>query len=65
VLVVLAARDEPSLARLCDAATDAGHQVVRFFEPDLGDSLTAAAFAPSARRLLARLPLALRGEVRT
>lgn len=65
MLVLLAARDEPGLARLCDAAAAAGHRVVRFVEPDLGNSLTAAAFAPSAHRLLARLPLALRGEVRT
>jgi hypothetical protein len=65
VLVVLAARDEPGLTRLCDAATSIGHRVVRFVEPDLGHRLTAAAFEPAAHRLLARLPLALRGEVRT
>jgi len=65
VLVVLAARDEVRLALLCDAATRAGHHVVRFFEPDLGHRLTAAAFEPAAYRLLARLPLALRGEVTT
>ena len=65
MLILLATRDEQQLARLCDAAAVAGHRVVRFFEPDLGHSLTAAAFEPSARRLLARLPLALRGEVRT
>ena len=61
-LVLLAAADERSLGWLCDDAAAAGLCVVRFHEPDLGHSLTAAAFEPAARRLVAHLPLALSGR---
>lgn len=66
-LVVLAARDELSLGRLCQDAAAGGLRVATFHEPDLGGALTAAAFEPAAHRLVAHLPLALsrRGEVRT
>jgi hypothetical protein len=59
--------DELTLGWLCQDAESSGLKVVRFYEPDLGDALTAAAFEPAARRLLAHLPVALseRGEVRT
>lgn len=60
-LVLLAARDELALGRLCNDVAAAGHRVARFHEPDLGDALTAAAFEPAARRLVAHLPLALTG----
>jgi hypothetical protein len=59
-LVVLAAPDELSLGWLCTDAGTAGLRVVRFHEPDLGHALTAAAFEPAARRLVAHLPLLLR-----
>ena len=58
-LVLLAARDELALGWLCDDAATAGWRVVRFHEPDLGGALTAAAFEPAARPLLAHLPLTL------
>ncbi|WP_428847179.1 hypothetical protein [Nocardia arthritidis] len=66
VLVVLAAPDELALGWLCADAAAAGHRLVRVHEPDLGGALTAAAFEPAARRLVAHLPLAFaeRGEVR-
>jgi hypothetical protein len=66
-LVVLAAADELTLGWLCDDAAAAGFRVVRFHEPDLDGSLTAAALEPTAHRLVSHLPLALsRGkEVRT
>jgi Peptidyl-tRNA hydrolase PTH2 len=66
-LVVLAVPDELSLGWLCDDATAAGLRIVRFHEPDLGGSLTAAALEPAGHRLVSRLPLAFsRGEeVRT
>jgi len=50
-----------SLGWLCDDAASAGLRLVGFHEPDLGYSLTAAAFEPAAYRLLAHLPLALNG----
>lgn len=58
--------DEVALGWLCDDVAAAGLRVVRFHEPDLGYSLTAAAFEPAAYRLVAALPLAFsgRGEVR-
>ena len=65
-LVVLAAESELALVRLCADAAAAGLPVARFREPDLDDALTAVALMPAARgrfRPLARLPLALRGEV--
>jgi hypothetical protein len=57
-LVVLGATPA-ELARLL-RATD-GLPSVAFYEPDLGDELTAAAFSGDARPLLSCLPLALRG----
>lgn len=65
--MVLAAPDELSLTWLCADAVAAGLRIVRFFEPDLGHALTAAAFEPAARRLVGHLPLvfARRGEVTT
>jgi hypothetical protein len=63
ILVLLAARDEPDLAELCNDATARGLRVVRFHEPDLGGALTAAAFEPAAHRRLAHLPLALARQV--
>jgi ribosomal protein L29 len=56
---LLAAPDEPFLFGLCDAAKARGLRVSRFFEPDLGNALTAVALEPAARRLVSRLPLAL------
>jgi hypothetical protein len=72
-VVVLAASDELSLSWLRADAVTAGLRVATFHEPDLGDALTAIALEPTARRLVAGLPLALancltptrRGEVRT
>ncbi len=58
-LVILAAPDELALGWLCSDAEAAGLRHVRFYEPDLGDALTAAAFEPAAARLLRALPLAL------
>jgi hypothetical protein len=67
ILVLLAVPDEVALGWLCDDVAAAGLRVVRFHEPDLGYSLTAAALEPAARRVVAALPLAFapRGEVRT
>ena len=59
---MLAIADELSLCWLCDDVASAGLRLVRFHEPDLGYSLTAAAFEPAAHRLVAHLPLALDGR---
>jgi hypothetical protein len=66
-LVMLATPDEASLSWLCADAAASGLRLIPFYEPDLGDALTAVALEPAARRLVAHLPLALysRGEVRT
>jgi hypothetical protein len=67
--VVLAAADELALGRLSTDAVSAGFRTARFFEPDLGGSLTAIALEPAADRLTKRLPLAFtrtyRGEVKS
>ena len=64
---MLATRDELALGWLCDDVEAAGFRAERFYEPDLGGALTAAAFEPAAQRLVSHLPLALSGrrEVRT
>ena len=59
-LVVLVVADELRLSWLCDDVALAGLSVVRFHEPDLDGSLTAAAFEPAAQRLVSHLPLALK-----
>ncbi len=58
-LILLAVTDEEELGWLCAHARAAGLRVVRFHEPDLDDSLTAAALEPAAYGLVAHLPLAL------
>lgn len=57
-LVVLEVPDESSLTALVDRAVAKGLAVATFREPDLGDSLTAAAFDPRAKGLLRRARLA-------
>jgi hypothetical protein len=63
-LIVLAAPDELSLGWLCHDAVAAGLRVSRFYEPDLGGALTAAAIEPAGRRLVSRFPLAFSGQER-
>lgn len=58
-IVVLAARDELALSWLADDATETRIEHTRFREPDIGGSLTAVALAPTAARLVRKLPLAL------
>ncbi len=60
--MLLAAPDELSLGWLCADAAAADLRLVRFHEPDLGHALTAAAFEPAARRLVAHLPLVFDGR---
>jgi peptidyl-tRNA hydrolase len=61
-LVVLAAPSEQALDELSRRALHRGVPHSVWTEPDLGDEVTALAFAPgsAARRLCANLPLALR-----
>jgi hypothetical protein len=63
-LVVVAVPDEAALLDLIKEAAGRGITRTAVREPDLGDEVTAAAFAPGldARRLCANLPLALRGD---
>jgi hypothetical protein len=58
-LVLLSVPDELRLSRLHADALTARRRVVAFHEPDLAGSLTAVALEPAARRLVARLRLAL------
>jgi hypothetical protein len=64
-LVVLTVPDELSLSWHCADAGAAGLRVVRFYEPDLGDALTAAALEPGGWRLASRLPLAFPEHTRS
>nr|WP_256335414.1 peptidyl-tRNA hydrolase [Microbacterium sp. 77mftsu3.1] len=62
-LIVLTAPNVASLTELTEKARARGIVVTVFREPDLGDEITAVAFAPSdqTRRLLSNLPCAGRG----
>jgi hypothetical protein len=52
ILVLLAVRDELSLAWLRADALAAGLRIASFQEPDLSNSLTALALEPAASRLV-------------
>lgn len=60
-VVFLAASDEGQLALTRAKLELYGIETVSFYEPDLGNSLTAFAVGEEAEKRLARLPLALRG----
>ena len=57
-LVLLEVPDEKALELQLARCTGCG--VVPFYEPDLGDALTAFAVGPDAARVLSSLPLLLR-----
>lgn len=59
-LIVLEAKDARALSDLQEKAKSRGINVQEFREPDLGDEITALAFAPgkATKRLLSNLPLA-------
>lgn len=57
-IVILHAADEVALLDLVARAEAAGIAVATFREPDLGDSATACAFEPKARKLLQKIKLA-------
>lgn len=59
-LVLLECTDESALLELVRSARAAAVRYAVFQEPDFGMSHTAAAFSSEARRLLSRLPLALK-----
>ena len=60
-LLFLCARDETALRWLLDDSGQAGHPAVPFYEPDLGNALTAVAVWDAAR-LCRKYPVALRSE---
>jgi peptidyl-tRNA hydrolase len=57
-LVVLKAKDEPSLSELSRLAARRGLRAACFREPDYDDALTAIALEPAAKPLLRRYALA-------
>lgn len=59
-LVVLSAPDERALVELIAWIEHHGIECSSFFEPDLGQSLTAFAAPGTAGKLVSSLPLALR-----
>lgn len=58
-LAMLSVADERALHELLEQAAHRGLRVSAFREPDRGDELTAIALEPAAKRLCARLKLAL------
>ena len=60
-LVLLSVADEDRLWQLLERARGHGIRAASFFEPDLGDALTAIALEPgtTTRRLCRSLPLLL------
>jgi len=59
-LALLEAENELELRYLLELAERRGIPAAPFHEPDRDDELTAVAFGPTGRRLLSRLPCALR-----
>lgn len=59
-LIILAARDEQGLYKLIEKLDIHGLKYSKFFEPDIGNALTAIAIVPSpcAKRFCSNLPLA-------
>lgn len=59
-MAVLTAQDETELGHLARVAEEESIPITRFYEPDIGDQLTAVAFGPlpRTRQLLSNLPLA-------
>lgn len=63
-MAVLAARDEDELDHLARVAEQQAIPITRFYEPDIGNALTAVAFGPlpHSKKLLSHLPLAGDGK---
>lgn len=63
-LVILATKDEQSLHKLTQKLDLHGLKYSKFFEPDVGNALTAIAIVPSphAKRLCSSIPLAGKAE---
>ena len=59
-LALLAVKDERSLSDLVFRAETLGLPFAPFREPDRDGELTAVAFGPMCRRLVSKLPLALK-----
>jgi peptidyl-tRNA hydrolase len=59
-VVVLETKDEQSLHKLTQKLDNNGLKYSKFFEPDIGNALTAIAIVPSpcAKRFCSNLPLA-------
>ncbi len=64
-VVILATQDEQHLHKLTQKLDDYGLKYAKFFEPDIGNALTAIAIVPSphTKRFCSSLPLA--GKVRS
>lgn len=62
-LCMLSVDNEDQLYDLYVQAVEQGIRVVRFYEPDMGDELTAIALEPgcASKQLCSKLKLALRG----
>ena len=61
-LALLSVANEVDLKDVARRALERGVRVSAFHEPDLGGALTAIALEPAAKRVVARLPLALASE---
>jgi len=63
-IVILASKDKSSLECLQAVLTNNKLKLSSFYEPDIGDELTAIAIEPNekAKALLSSLPLALRNK---
>lgn len=60
-IVLLSVEDELALKWLVEDLEDAALKVIPFYEPDLGNELTALAVEPAGASSLSHLSLALKG----
>jgi peptidyl-tRNA hydrolase len=58
ILVVLEVRDETHLESIVRLSSDSGVKYSKFYEPDIGNKLTAVALECKAKKICGRLPLA-------
>lgn len=61
-VVLLNAKDEPTLERVVNRCVEEGVRYAVFREPDLGGSITAVAIEPDGHRITKRYPLMLKGS---
>lgn len=64
-LAQLSIENENELERLAQKIEDSGLKIARFYEPDIGNELTAVAIEPSlqTKKMVSKLPLMYKRDI--